>query len=737
MNFWFRTPLLLLGLAAAAIPVVLHLLSSVRAPEVYFPTLRFLRISMEKTARRRRLEHWLLLLIRGLLLGLLALAVAEPFLKAGAGFLAGSRTAAVIVVDNSHSMAVPSGGGSRFDHARREAAALLGGEVKPARAALMLTNAAPPSATLHTDLDQPRQLLASARLASGRAAVAERVADAIALLEGQPDPRKAIYVFSDLQRISFQPLLELAELKASRVPLLLVDCSDRPAGNVGIAELRIAGRRLAEQPLEFAATLVNSSRTDKTVTVSLTLDGRQRGSSVRKSIPGGAKAVVPLGRQAATPGFHVGHVAIKEPDDLAIDNVRHFCFQIAERVRAVLVHGPGQPGDTLAPATALRFALDPFGGQPAADPLAPEAAAWSVQLSTIPADRLAEDALAEAQVALLTDVPGFTDDQADALERFVRRGGTAVLFLGPAADPDNYNRQLVERFAESGGLLPGRIDKPVGQVGRTAQAVRAVRDLDHPYLAGLYKTPADYPQVLVQRYYRLATGLGPVERVLSTPSGDALLAARDYRAGRVVLCATTASPEWNDLATDALLLSMTVRICLAAGGRGGGGHTYTQGAVVTIRPRAGLPANAAINVSGPDGSVEILPLAPTDAGPVATFGKTHKPGVYQWQVAGVGATSEAEGTKGSFVTNPDGAESDLAGIDPGVLASRLSPAEVFVGKDLRQVHAAAAQAAAGDDLWDRFLVVVILLLVVEAVVANRFRRGQQPIPQHLNPRTAG
>ena len=113
MNFWFRTPLLLLGLAAAAIPVVLHLLSSVRAPEVYFPTLRFLRISMEKTARRRRLEHWLLLLIRGLLLGLLALAVAEPFLKAGAGFLAGARTAAVVIVDNSHSMAVPAAGGSR------------------------------------------------------------------------------------------------------------------------------------------------------------------------------------------------------------------------------------------------------------------------------------------------------------------------------------------------------------------------------------------------------------------------------------------------------------------------------------------------------------------------------------------------------------------------------------------------------------------------------------------------
>ena len=52
----FISPWLLLGLLAFAIPWVLHLLSAVRAPEVYFPTLRFLKISMEKTARRRRLN---------------------------------------------------------------------------------------------------------------------------------------------------------------------------------------------------------------------------------------------------------------------------------------------------------------------------------------------------------------------------------------------------------------------------------------------------------------------------------------------------------------------------------------------------------------------------------------------------------------------------------------------------------------------------------------------------------
>src|ERR1035437_3631203 len=100
--FSFVAPLLLLGLLAALIPWVLHLLSSVRAQEVFFPTLRFLKLSMEKTARRRRIQHWLLLAVRTLLLALLCLAVAQPITAAVGGWMGFNKSAAVLVVDNSY-----------------------------------------------------------------------------------------------------------------------------------------------------------------------------------------------------------------------------------------------------------------------------------------------------------------------------------------------------------------------------------------------------------------------------------------------------------------------------------------------------------------------------------------------------------------------------------------------------------------------------------------------------------
>ena len=80
----FSYPLLLLvGLLAAGIPVLLHLLNRIRSPIVPFPTLRFLKITVQKTSRRRQLQQWLLLVLRMALFALLGMAVAGPVIGGG------------------------------------------------------------------------------------------------------------------------------------------------------------------------------------------------------------------------------------------------------------------------------------------------------------------------------------------------------------------------------------------------------------------------------------------------------------------------------------------------------------------------------------------------------------------------------------------------------------------------------------------------------------------------------
>ena len=64
----FAAPLFLMAALAAAIPVILHMINRQQAKNLPFPTLRFLKISAEKTRRRKRIHDLLLMLLRAAVL---------------------------------------------------------------------------------------------------------------------------------------------------------------------------------------------------------------------------------------------------------------------------------------------------------------------------------------------------------------------------------------------------------------------------------------------------------------------------------------------------------------------------------------------------------------------------------------------------------------------------------------------------------------------------------------------
>ena len=73
----FLNPLFLIGLAAAAIPILIHLFTRKRPREMAFPSLEFLAEVNRSEIRRLRLRQWLLLLLRTLAIAALALAMAK------------------------------------------------------------------------------------------------------------------------------------------------------------------------------------------------------------------------------------------------------------------------------------------------------------------------------------------------------------------------------------------------------------------------------------------------------------------------------------------------------------------------------------------------------------------------------------------------------------------------------------------------------------------------------------
>jgi len=91
----------LAGVLAMAIPIAIHLLMRRRRQPVQWAAMRLLQQALRDRTRRLRLEHFMVLALRCLLLAALGAALAQPLLR-GAGFgTAGSGRVVYLVIDDS------------------------------------------------------------------------------------------------------------------------------------------------------------------------------------------------------------------------------------------------------------------------------------------------------------------------------------------------------------------------------------------------------------------------------------------------------------------------------------------------------------------------------------------------------------------------------------------------------------------------------------------------------------
>ena len=128
----FLAPWLLAGGLLAAAPIVIHLLNRRRFTVVDWAPMRYLKNTLRTNRRRLRLEQWVLLAMRALLVLILFVALARPIAaKSGlGGWVAGAaRVSRVLVIDDSLSMGLrgggTSGGETAFDRAKETAVTLI------------------------------------------------------------------------------------------------------------------------------------------------------------------------------------------------------------------------------------------------------------------------------------------------------------------------------------------------------------------------------------------------------------------------------------------------------------------------------------------------------------------------------------------------------------------------------------------------------------------------------------
>ena len=270
----FLAPLFFVGLAALAIPVLIHLTQREKKMVQQFPSLMFVRRIPYQSVRRRKIRDLALLMVRLAALALIIAAFARPFLwrpDAATAIGPGAREV-VVLLDQSYSM----GYGDRWDRAKAAARDAINALGAADRGSVVLFSSGA-DITMRSTGERDR-LVASFEAATPtpsatRYGPALKVAGSI--LAESPLPRREVILISDFQRNGWRGE-EGSRLPAGSTvtPVMIGGPTDAP--DAAVTSVALARSTFSEQE-RVTLTAAVANRSDKPVvndTITLEIAGR-------------------------------------------------------------------------------------------------------------------------------------------------------------------------------------------------------------------------------------------------------------------------------------------------------------------------------------------------------------------------------------------------------------------------------------------------------------------------------
>lgn len=691
----FLTPLFLLGGLAIVGPILYHLVRRTTREKQVFSSLMFLMPSPPRLSNRKRIEHWLLLLLRCAALALLAFGFSRPFLRQAP---VDDPTAAqpkriVVLVDTSASMrrdGLWAAARERVEAVLRRAGPADQFAVYPFdRQATALVSFEEWSRTAPAD----RIAFAVGRLAAlspswaGTQMGSALVTAAEALGENEdgksaPGPRQIVLV-SDLQTGSRLEALQAYEWPKG-VDLVLEPVKPRVPGNAGVQLVADSpdSTRAVDAPVRVRVTNSADATREKfklgwtapRPAGATTAAPAWIGTPIDAYVPPGQSRVfaVPVPKGGLAP-----EVLALEGDDETFDNTAHIIPSAQQRATVVWI-GADVAEDARQPLFFLRRAFV-------------ETPRVAVQVAaSAPAAPLSPADLAAGTLVFVTDsVPAAT---AAALRAEVEAGRTLVFVPRSAAS------------AATLGALTGREAISLLETKPASYAMFGEIDFQHPLFAPFAEPRySDFTKIHFWQYRKLDPAALPGARVIAKfDSGDPALLELPLGKGKVYVLTSGWHPDDSQLAVSSKFVPLLWSLLEQSGGVASFATQYAIGERVT------LPAGvAASGVVGPDGRTSALVAG------AGEFAATAQPGIY----------TLTGGTKPQrFAINLEANESrtaplsndDLEQLGVPVARPKADVAALVENKTLLQ----GIEAENRQKLWRWFIAATLAVLLFETALAG-------------------
>jgi hypothetical protein len=711
----FVTPALLFGASLIAVPIVLHLIMRRKPRRLEFPALRFIQRRHDRNQRRLRLRHLLLLLLRAAAIALLAFALARPSMQLS-GVLAGQEepVAAALVFDASPRMEYRHQNETRLDAARKMGQWLLAQLPRQSEIAVLDTRLG--AAAFEVDRSSARNRMERLSAVANSQPLIGVVEKALDLLKTSELPRREVYIFTDLARVSW-PRDATARLQErlqglSGVGVYVIDVGVEEPANFALGDLHLPRQVLSSRGSLVVQTELSAAGTGGQRTVALDLlatdpaTGKrspQKRSEQVVALEAGQSQEVVFRVGGLTTGTHQGLVRVLGEDGLPADNARYFTFEVKPAWRILIV----APKAAHVYPSFLVQALAPtdyrLSGQARYD------------CETISPEELAARKLDDYSAVCLLDPRPLEDALWQKLVNYAADGHGVAVFLGRNAQPvDSFNTELAQQ------LLPGALVMRVNRPDFDCHLAPA--DYRHPILAEFGRisgtVPWDaFPVVTYWQLGELAKGVYPV---VSYSDGRPAMLERPVGKGRAVTMTTPISDDtnrqpWNYLVAEEswpylILVNEALSYLVGSSDEQ---LNYYAGQTVVIRLDAQSSRQSYL-VTTPEGIAFPLAADPTEH--VLVVSQPDRLGNYRIQSGG------AKGVDRGFSVNLRREQTRMERIGNEELAETFGSTRYRLARNQEQIERDVSLGRVGEELFPWIILLVAVILGAEHVMANRFYR---------------
>lgn len=671
----FLAPWLLGGLAALGVPLFVHLLRRHQATPRSVSSLMFFERGTQSSTKHRRLRYLLLFTLRSVLVLLVVLAFANPYLRRAAADANGHLQ--LIVLDNSFSMHAAA----RFTNAKQGALAQLASKSHGQKAQIMalggqlvvLTQPSTDQAQLHAALE-------SIQPSDGRANFGELGRAIRALAETVHSPID-LHLFSDMQRTAM-PANFADMVFPSNVTLILhpVAKGDAPAN--WTVESVDAPAILADpkdpKRSRVQAVVAGFGTPAATKTVSLVVNGKVIAQR-KAEVPANGSAAVEFAPLDVAYGFNRCEVRIEGGDAFPADDASVFVVRRSDPERVLFVHtatdtrSPLYFGSALDAATQGAFLLQSVAQEQATD-LDPSKYAFVV----------------------LSDAATLPSIFERALEQYVAKGGSVFIALGTSSAHQPKIPLWSEGVKDQHDYARTGSPATIGQV-----------DFSYPPTEQAEPGHDNRGWADVRVLYAAALNPEGARVAARLTDGTPLLLEKQIGEGRVVLLASGLENLTNDLPLHPVFVAFVDRTAryLAGTERLSGSRlvdSFLQ--VRATTPQVGAVSN--VEIIDPDGR---RPLSLSEARTVQTF-RLERAGFYQVRFA--------NGHDAVIAVNPDRRESDLAPLAEDVQKLWSGSSSATASPDAGAATVQISYRAVG--LWWYVMLLALFVAVAETTLASRY-----------------